>query len=73
MPFVYEPAVYDGTNTSLTSAVSSDGRSEIGKRYRIPPRCGVAVRLREGQFLSRLRVESQSSYAHGVLWRETLS
>ena len=24
-PFVYEPAVYDGTNASLASAVSTDG------------------------------------------------
>ena len=50
--FVYDPAVYEGTNASLTSAVSSDGWPETGKRYRIPPRCGVAVRLREGQVLS---------------------
>ena len=50
--FVYDPAVYEGTNASLTSAVSADGWPEIGKRYRIPPRCGVAVRLRKGQVLS---------------------
>ena len=50
--FAYSPAVYDGTNASLTSAVSANGWPEIGKRYRIPPRCGVAVRLYEGQLLS---------------------
>ena len=32
--FFYDPAVYEGTNASLTSAVSSDGWPETGKRYR---------------------------------------
>ena len=59
--FVYDPAVYEGTNASLMSAVSSDGWPETGKRYRIPPRCGVAVRLREGQVLSAV------SYTHLTL------
>lgn len=47
----YDPAVAEGSNASLTSAVSPDGRPEIGVRYRIPPRCGVAVRLAAGQLL----------------------
>ena len=51
-PLAHNPAVYDGTNASLTSAVSANGWPEMGKRYRIPPRCGVAVRLYEGQRLS---------------------
>jgi len=50
--FNYDPAFYEGTNASITSAVSSDGKPEIGVRYRIPPRCGVAVRLTAGQVLS---------------------
>jgi len=50
--FAYGSAVYDGTNASLTSAVSANGWPEIGERYRIPPRCGVAVRLYKGQLLS---------------------
>ena len=50
--FAYDPTVNDGTNASLTSAVSAKGWPEIGKRYRISPRCGVAVRLYEGQLLS---------------------
>ena len=50
--FASTPAVYDGTNASLASAVSASGWPEIGKRYRIPPRCGVAVRLYEAQPLS---------------------
>ena len=51
-PLVYEPAVYDGTNASLTSAVSADGTPATGVRYSVPPRCGVAVRLGAGQVLS---------------------
>jgi hypothetical protein len=48
----YDPAIYEGTNASLTNAVSDDGTPEIGVRYRIPPRCGVAVRVNAGQVLS---------------------
>ena len=39
---MYSPAVPDGTNASLDSAVSPDGRPEAGITYRVPPRCGVA-------------------------------
>ena len=52
---LYDPAKYDGTNASLTSAVSPDGKPEIGVRYRIPPRCGVAVKLQSSQ---QLQVEN---------------
>ena len=52
---LYDPAKYDGTNASLTSAISSDGKPEIGVRYRIPPRCGVAVKLQASQ---QLQVEN---------------
>ncbi len=48
---VYDPAFSEGSNASLSSAVSPDGTPEIGARYRIPPRCGVAVRLAAGQVL----------------------
>ncbi|MEM6940914.1 MAG: urea carboxylase-associated family protein [Pseudomonadota bacterium] len=48
---MHQPHVPDGTNASLTSAVSSDGRPVLGQRYRVPPRCGVAVRLAKGQGL----------------------
>ena len=46
-----DPAKYDGTNASATSAISPDGRPETGKKYRIPPRCGVAVKLQARQQL----------------------
>ena len=46
---VYSPAVPDGKNASLDSAVSPDGRPEAGTTYRVPPRCGVAVRVAAGR------------------------
>ena len=46
---MYSPAVSDGTNASLDSAVSPDGRPEAGTTYRVPPRCGVAVRVVAGR------------------------
>ena len=46
---MYSPAVADGTNASLDSAVSPDGRPEAGTTYRVPPRCGVAVRVVAGR------------------------
>ena len=51
----YDPAKYDGTNASLASAVSPDSTREIVVKYRIPPRCGVAIKLQAGQ---QLRVEN---------------
>ena len=49
---MYDPSKYEGTNASLDSAISPDGVPLIGARYRVPPRCGVAVRLVRGQILS---------------------
>ena len=49
---VYDPARYDGTNASLTSAISADGMPRLGVCYRVPPRCGVAVRVMAGQIIS---------------------
>ena len=43
--FAYDPAVFDGTNASLTNVVSKNGLPEIGKRYRIPPRCTANLRM----------------------------
>jgi uncharacterized protein YcgI (DUF1989 family) len=48
---LYDPARPEGTNASLASAVAADGRPVPGQRYRIPPRCGVAVRLDAGQVI----------------------
>ena len=42
---MYRPDVPDGENASLTSAISPDGHPETGATYRVPPRCGVAVRI----------------------------
>ena len=46
---MYSPEVPDGTNASLDSAVSPDGWPEAGITYRVPPRCGVAVRVAAGR------------------------
>jgi len=51
----YDPSRPEGVNASLASAVAADGVPELGRRYRIPPRSGVAVRLQAGQLL---RVEN---------------
>ncbi|MEK9941208.1 MAG: urea carboxylase-associated family protein, partial [Gammaproteobacteria bacterium] len=41
----------DGENDSLKSAISADGQPTPGERYRVPPRCGVAVRLKTNQII----------------------
>lgn len=48
----YDPGRPDGENASLQSAISADGRPEPGRRYEVPARCGVAVRLRAGERLT---------------------
>ena len=48
----FDPATPDGRNASLESAISADGTPEPGRRYTVPARCGVAVRLEPGQRLS---------------------
>ena len=42
----------DGTNASLTQAISPDGRPLPGKVYTIAARCGAAVRLKRGELLT---------------------
>ena len=58
---LYDPAKYDGTNASLTSAISPDGSPEIGVKYRIPPRCGVAVKLQAGLITNVIGIVSKTS------------
>lgn len=48
----FDPATPEGENASLKSAISPDGTPEPGRRYPVPARCGVAVRLKPGQQLS---------------------
>ncbi|MYH58778.1 MAG: urea carboxylase-associated family protein [Boseongicola sp. SB0675_bin_26] len=52
MDCVFDPGQPDGINDSLTSQISRDGTPEIGMRYRVPARCGVAARLAPGQKLT---------------------
>ena len=46
---MYRPDLPDGQNASLGSAISADGRPDSAVTYRVPPRCGVAVRVAAGQ------------------------
>jgi uncharacterized protein YcgI (DUF1989 family) len=52
MDQAYVPSRYDGANASLKSAISPDGTPAPGVRYRVPARCGVAVRVMAGQIIS---------------------
>ncbi|WP_084294200.1 DUF1989 domain-containing protein [Leisingera aquimarina] len=48
----YNPSQPDGLNQSLDSAISKNGIPVLSKRYVIPARCGVAVRVDAGQCLT---------------------
>ncbi len=47
----FDPGAPDGSNASLSSAISPDGRPSLGQRYEVPARCGVAVLLAPDQRL----------------------
>ena len=47
----YRPHIPDGSNHSLNSAISADGTAPTGIDHRVPPRCGVAVRVGAGDML----------------------
>ncbi|HSF94921.1 MAG TPA: urea carboxylase-associated family protein [Thermohalobaculum sp.] len=59
------PATPDGSNASLQCAISADGTPALGKRYTVPARCGVAVRLSPGQ---RLTVINTHGTQVGDFW-----
>jgi uncharacterized protein YcgI (DUF1989 family) len=61
----FDPGVPDGFNASLESAISPDGRPEPGRRYTVPARCGVGVRLEQGQ---RLTVINTHGTQVGDFW-----
>ena len=45
----FSPSQPDGRNDSLQSAVSPDGSPTLETQYRVPERCGVAVKVAKGQ------------------------
>ncbi len=45
----FTPAQPDGSNDSLKSAISPDGNPTLKEQYRVPARCGVAVKVSQGQ------------------------
>lgn len=49
---IQDISVPDGSNRSLDIAVSGNGAAEIGRKFTIPARCGIAARLARGQVLS---------------------
>ncbi len=51
MTLSFDPGRPDGENRSPLFAVSPDGTPELGRRYEIAARCGVAVRVQKGQLL----------------------
>jgi len=61
----FDPGEPDGRNASLESAISPDGTPEPGRRYTVPARCGVAVRLAPGQ---RLTVINTHGSQVGDFW-----
>jgi uncharacterized protein YcgI (DUF1989 family) len=58
-------AQFDGINASLDSPIASDGCPEVGKRYCLPARQGVAVVLRTGE---RLQLFNPSGSQVCDLW-----
>lgn len=61
----FDPAGPEGTNASLESAISADGTPEKGREYRVPARCGVAVRLGPSE---RLTVINPHGTQVGDFW-----
>ncbi len=55
----------DGSNDSLKSAISADGAPALEQSYRVPARCGVAVKVPEVQ-----TIEVQNNHGSQVcdLW-----
>ena len=47
----HDPGQANGENSSLSIAVSANGVPETNKRYQLPARCGIAVRVNRGQSL----------------------
>jgi uncharacterized protein YcgI (DUF1989 family) len=61
----FDPGTPDGHNASLQSAISPEGSAVPGQRHVVPARCGVAVRLTEGQ---RLTVINTHGTQVGDFW-----
>ena len=47
----FDAATPDGSNDSLKSAISPDGVPALDEIYRVPARCGVAVRIKKHQLI----------------------
>lgn len=64
-PQPFDPAIYEGTNATLASAISADGTPEYHQHYQIMPRTGCAVRLKTNDLLT---IENPSGHQVCDFW-----
>lgn len=46
---MFDPGKPDGTNDTLKIGISSDGKPRLDHFYKVPARCGIAVKLEKNQ------------------------
>ena len=54
---MFDPGKPDGTNKTLEIGISKDGTPELNHNYKLPARCGLAVRVKQNQ---TIEVENRS-------------
>ena len=54
---MFDPGKPDGTNKTLEIGISQDGTPELNHNYKLPARCGLAVRVKQNQ---TIEVENRS-------------
>ena len=48
---MFDPGKPDGNNQSLKIGISNDGTPKLNFTYKIPARCGIAVKLKINQII----------------------
>ena len=46
---MFDPGKPDGTNDTLKIGISNDGKPSLDHFYKVPARCGIAVKLEKNQ------------------------
>ena len=54
---MFDPGKPDGANNTLKIGISKDGTPELNYIYKIPARCGLAVRVKQNQ---NIEIENRS-------------
>jgi len=54
---MFDPGKPDGTNKTLKIGISKDGTPELNYIYKLPARCGLAVRVKQNQ---KIEIENRS-------------